>query len=541
MRPLRRAFTRRSVALAVALALAGCTGGGRTSAPPGQGPSSGPGPAGALRVLAGSELKDVEPLLPQLRQATGVSLKLDYTGTLDGAERIASGQGTDMAWFSSARYLTLLTQANGKGRPVASERIMLSPVVLGVKRSVAQRFGWSGNPNVTWKDIASKAKAGQLHYGMTNPAASNSGFSALVGVAAAFAGTGDALRAKDVNAARLTDFFSGQTLTAGSSGFLADAYVGSQDRLDGLINYESVLLSLNASGRLHEPLELIYPRDGIITADYPLLLLNPAKRSEYDRVVAYLRSPAVQRQLMATTARRPALTDVPLDSRFPKRVLVELPFPSSLSVVNDLVLAYLNRFRRPAHAIFVLDVSGSMGGDRIAALQRALKNLTGVDTSVTGQFARFRERERITMITFSDRVLDERDFTVEPGDGGSVIMAAIRAYVDSIQTGGGTAIFSAVQRAYQRAAADAAADRGAFTSVVLMTDGENNRGISSSTFLTWLGGMPDQTRAVKTFAIRFGEASAVELQRIASATGGAVFDAAGGSLAQAFKEIRGYQ
>jgi Ca-activated chloride channel homolog len=60
-----------------------------------------------------------------------------------------------------------------------------------------------------------------------------------------------------------------------------------------------------------------------------------------------------------------------------------------------------------------------------------------------------------------------------------------------------------------------------------MTDGENNRGISSGEFLSWLGGVP------QTFAIRFGEASPAELRRIAGATGR--------SLAQAFKEIRGYQ
>ena len=112
--------------------------------------------------------------------------------------------------------------------------------------SVATRFGWAGNPDVTWKDIAAKARAGQLGYGMTNPAASNSGFSALVGVAAAMAGTGDALRTEDVDERGLTVFFNGQTLTAGSSGWLADGFVTGQAKLDGLINYESVLLGLNA-------------------------------------------------------------------------------------------------------------------------------------------------------------------------------------------------------------------------------------------------------------------------------------------------------
>jgi Ca-activated chloride channel family protein len=187
---------------------------------------------------------------------------------------------------------------------------------------------------------------------MTNPAASNSGFSALVGVAAAFAGTGDALRAGDIDERGLTDFFKGQTLTAGSSGWLAEAFVADQGRLDGLINYESVLLGLNASGRLREPLELVYPRDGIITADYPLLLLlDRAKRDPYDKLVAYLRSPEVQRQLMTATVRRPVVPEVAPDRRFPDRVLVELPFPASLGVVDGLLFAYLNRIRRPAHTI----------------------------------------------------------------------------------------------------------------------------------------------------------------------------------------------
>jgi Ca-activated chloride channel family protein len=492
---------------------------------------------GTLHVLAGSELKDVVPLLGQVRKATGVNLAFDYAGTLDGAERIAAGRaGADLAWFSSARYLTLLTSDTAKGRPIASERIMLSPVVLGLKRSVAMRFGWVGNPNVTWKDIAVKAKAGQLHYGMTNPAASNSGFSALVGVAAAVSGTGDALQSKDINAAELTDFFSGQTLTAGSSGFLADAFAANQDRVDGLINYESVLLSLNASGRLREPLELIYPREGIITADYPLLLLNPAKRAEYDKVVAYLRSPAVQRQLMTTTNRRPAIPEVAPDSRFPSRVLVELPFPASRQVVDQLLFAYLDKFRRPTHAIFVLDLSGSMRGERLDSLKQALVNLTGADTSVTGRFARFRERERITMITFSDQVTDERDFTVER----PASLAPVRDYVNSLDTGGKTAIFSALQRAYERVDRDSAADAGYLTSVVLMTDGENNAGISVDDFLAGIRSGGEHVRSVKTFAIRFGEADQAQLEQVTKATGGAVFNA-GGSLTEAFKEIRGYQ
>src|SRR5205823_11226638 len=142
-------------------------------------------------------------------------------------------------------------------------------------------------------------------------------------VASAFAGTGNALTEQDIKVDALKQFFSGQRATAGSSGFLADSFVRSQDTLDGMINYESILLELNRSGQLHEPLDLIYPRDGIITADYPLMLLNASKRRLYDKVVRFFTSPESQQWIMQNTDRRPVIPQVKPDSRFPKQVLVE--------------------------------------------------------------------------------------------------------------------------------------------------------------------------------------------------------------------------
>jgi Ca-activated chloride channel homolog len=502
---------------------------------PGVSESSGP----ALSVLAGSELKDVEPLLPDLQRATGIRLQLNYVGSLDGAQRIVGGDPAKLAWFSSARYLDLLQ--GGSGRIAAQQKIMLSPVVMGVKHSVATRFGWTNNPNVTWADIAARAKAGELHFGMTNPAASNSGFVALVGVAEAFAQSGSALDAGTINAAALKDFFSGQALTAGSSGFLATSYVRSQDSLDAMINYESVLLTLNQGSQLHEKLDLVYPRDGIATADYPLLLLDRSQRDAYDKVTAWLRRPEIQTRIMQTTNRRPALPEVKPDARFPSQVLVELPFPGSLDVVNRLIAVYLDQARPPAHAIFVLDTSGSMQGARLDALKRALLDLTGGDTTITGQFARFRQREEITIILFNDRVYQKRDFTVNDTGASSPDLAAIRTYVNTFQAGGGTAIYDAVYAGYQAAETAMRTQPDRLYSIVLMTDGENNVGRDGRRFLSDYRLLPDQARAVRTFAVLFGEASPTELKQVADTTGGTVFDGRASSLSQVFKDISGYQ
>jgi Ca-activated chloride channel family protein len=190
---------------------------------------------------------------------------------------------------------------------------------------------------VTWADIGAHSKAGDFHFAMTNPAASNSGFVALVGVASALQQGGGALDQGNINVAALKDFFSGQALTAGSSGWLADSYVRSQGSLDGIVNYESVLLSMNQGNQLKEKLDLVYPKEGIVTADYPLMLLDRSQRTAYDKVTSYLRGPDVQTRIMKTTGRRPAVPGIALDSRFPTQILIELPFPSSLEIVNKLL------------------------------------------------------------------------------------------------------------------------------------------------------------------------------------------------------------
>ena len=493
-----------------------------------------------LTVLAGSELKDLVPLLPDIQKTTGYQLSLKYTGSLDGAQAIADGSDkSDAAWFSSGNYLTLL---EGKtGRIVAQQPIMLSPVVIGVKRSVAQSLGWSGSTSVTWADIANAAKAGNFHFAMTNPAASNSGFVALVGVASAFAGGGGSLDAGSINVQKLKDFFSGQVLTAGSSGFLADSFVRQQDRVDGMINYESVLLSLNSGGKLSQPLDLVYPKDGIITANYPLMLLNPAKRDAYDRVVAYLKSPDVQRRIMTSTDRRPTIPEVQPDSRFTSQLLVELPFPSNLNVIDNLLFAYLDQIRPPAHTFFVIDISGSMEGDRLNSVKKTFDNLTGADQTITGRFARLRAREEITIIPFNGSVQDDRTFTINDVSANSPDLAAVRRYVDGLRANDGTAIYDSLIRAYQDAAKAKAAEPDRFYSVVLMTDGENNIGNDAAGFQRFYKAQPDAVRAIPTFAIIFGEASPQALTDVANVTGGQAFDSRNVSLPSVFKVIRGYQ
>ena len=357
-------------------------------------------------------------------------------------------------------------------------------------------------------------------------------------------GTSDALKPNQVQTAQLNGFFKGQALTAGSSGWLVDAYLRDQSRLDGMINYESTLLELNAGAgagiKPDEPLVLIYPKEGIITADYPLILLDEQKRDLYAKAVDYLKSAEVQRSIMTQTYRRPVNPDVALSPVFPKTLLVELPFPGSVATIDAILLRYLNDNRVPPHSYYVLDISGSMQGRRIEEVQQAMHILAGGDPSQSGQFARFSNREQITIIPFSGTVHQAANFEMQ-SQNDAVTQKKVSDFVDGLNPDGSTAIFGAIETAQDMAYAAMQHDPPHYYTIVLMTDGENNREPSLDAFIARYRQLPAAERGIRVFPIIFGEASPDELKKLADVTGGRLFDGRKESLASIFREIRGYQ
>ncbi|MFD4601802.1 substrate-binding domain-containing protein [Streptomyces sp. NPDC058464] len=499
-----------------------------------------------LRVLASPELADVAPLLDDLARDTGVRLDMSYEATADlagqptaaGTSSHSSHSSYDLAWPVSDRSFLLRLQASGKSaaRP-ESTPIMRSPVVVGLTPSVAQRLR-KGVPGgrLTWADIADAAARGVVRFGMADPRRSDTGRAALVGVATAAAGTGSALRAQDVSCDRLRGFRSGQTLTGASSRDLLAGYPAHQDRANALIAHESELLSLNATKKLREPLEIVRPDDGMVLSDFPLLLLHPAQREAYRKVVDWLLGADAQRRLMETTHRRPVDPDVTPAPALRASVGNALSFPDRLAVVEQLVDDYGDPTDPTAdQVVFLLDFSTSMRGRRIAGLRAAFAGLSGADRSAGGKFTRFYRGERLTVVRFGGRVLQERTVTVRDD-------ADLRALGRVVADGGfddATAVWSALDRGYRIAADAVRAQPERPVAIVLMTDGESNSGLSYGEFLHRYEALGRTAQAVPTFTVPFGEADAGALERAAKATGGRMVDAGLSSLSEAFKEIRG--
>jgi Ca-activated chloride channel homolog len=555
---IRRAFL---VALAGVVSLLGLASCGKDEPAPKSIPAvstSAPPPVVEFTVLATTDLRDTLPLEEMVLKATGVRLKFKFGGTMESTEAVLGGESkADAAWFANAKYL--LSSPQGQGRVKLQEKIMLSPIVIGVSESEARKLGWDKpNLKLTWKDIANAAKSGKLTYALSNPATSNQGFMALMGVVAAAGGKSEALAAADVDRSAIADFLKGYKLPGDNSTYLSEQFILQQNtRVNAFINYESWLLSLNASGKLREKLQLIYPFEGVSTADYPFMLLDENRRADYLKVVDYLKGDVAQTWLARQTLRRPIRAEVAakVEDLLPKQGLqVELPFSPDRALADGLIAAYLNEFRTPIASTFVLDTSGSMQGQRREQLVKAIHYIAGADASLTGRIAKLTNRERLWLQPFANSPYGDMAFEVpasaantkgireqNDSEAKQKVLADVRNFADGLDMKGGTALYDAVYQSLRRMLDEKQKNPKYQYSVVAFTDGENTQGRGLEDFKRDYAALPEDVKGIPVFWVLFGEGNEAALKDLAKLTGGRVFDARKTPLYSVFKDIRAYQ
>jgi Ca-activated chloride channel family protein len=530
---MKRMISIAACAAGAALILSGCTPSPKDSS---NAFSDGPN---VLRVMAGSEVKDMQPILDDLKRETGVDVKFQYAGTLEGTELLAKGDlkgKYDATWFPSNRYLNLLD--GGNGSISHEEKIMHSPVVLGVKSNVASKLGWD-KKTPTWQEILQAVEAGNLKYGMTSPVSSNSGFSTLISAATALSQTGDALTEENVKSVTpsLKKFFAGQTLTSGSSGWLAEKFASAPEQ-DAIFNYKSTLDSVTVEGK---PLTIVTPSDGVVTADYPLSFISGGsaeKDALYKKATDYLLRDEVQKKISEVTKRTTKATtpEAGVPTAF------ELPFPNRISTVQSLITAYLEDIKKPSNVVFDIDTSGSMDGERIVNLKNALSTMTNTAGGASS-FIAFQPRETISYVEFSDVIKHNQTFQVTDADRAANLQE-INSYISKLTVGGGTAVYDSLEVSYQNALREKKANPESFTSIVLFTDGESNRGKNYSEFVNLYNSLVatnPEVKEIPVYTVMFGEGDRDEMKNLGDLTGGKSFDAKNSSLTEIFKEIRGYQ
>ena len=95
-----------------------------------------------LRIVSGSENSELEPILEEFAKQENIRIEMTYQGSLDimrllGEEDIPY----DAVWPASSLWLTV---GDTEHRIKHAESISISPVVFGIRKSLAEELGFVG-------------------------------------------------------------------------------------------------------------------------------------------------------------------------------------------------------------------------------------------------------------------------------------------------------------------------------------------------------------------------------------------------------------
>lgn len=508
-------------------------------------------PLVALSVVAGSENKDLEPMILDWASHNNMTLSITYLGSVDISRELEKGTagGYDAVWPANSLWIAL-----GDSQKIAkhAESILRSPVVLGLKKSIATKLGWVGRQDITVQMIADAASSNQFRLAMTSATQSNSGASAYFGFLYAMAANPDMLTMANLSDPKVLDgvrkLLAQVDRSSGSSGWLKDSLVANPNAYDAMFNYESTVLeadqALTAAGQ--EPLYIIYPANGLSVADSPLAYLDKGdatKEAAFLKLQAFLLTPETQK-VLSDLGRRSGLVGMEAQTANPavwnpdwgadlKREIAPVPTPGA-DVIAEALSLYQTELRKPSLTVWVLDVSGSMEGEPIAQLKQAMGLLLDKQTASVNLLQPSR-RDVTIIIPFNDRV--EKPIIVKGADEAD--LAAALAKVDQLEAGGGTDLYGALAAALQ-ALQPYQDDGSLFTylpAIVAMTDGASD--MANFDYFNGLKSEIGFGNDVPIHAIAFGKADMSQLTALTTGSIGRLFTA-GDDMAGALRQAKGY-
>lgn len=480
-----------------------------------------------------------------------MTVKVTYLGSVDISRELQAGKASpyDAVWPAHSLWIELGDTQNVAAHATS---ILRSPVVLGLRKPIAEDLGWVGRKDLTVQDIHDATKAGKFRLAMTSATQSNSGASAYLGFLYAFAGNPDLLTMPMLDDPAVQDQMRsllGQVdRSSGSSGWLKDAVLANPGAFDAMINYESVVIEANqglvAAGE--DPLYLIYPANGLAVADSPLGLIDKgdAEKSEaFLDLQAHLLTPEVQGELSAL-GRRAGL--IGLDATGADkavwnpdwgidlgREIAPVPTPAADVIAKALTL-YQTELRKPSLTVWVLDVSGSMEGEPLDQLKSAMRLLLDPDAAALN-LLQPSSRDITIILPFNH---EAQAATIVEG-GSDADLAAALARVNGLYADGGTDVYVAISQALrimEPMAADGTLD-AYLPAIVAMTDGASDTGNRDALYRQ-LAATP-WAKAISIHSIAFGLADEEQLQALSDATVARLF-IAGDDIAKALRAAKGY-
>lgn len=431
--------------------------------------------------------------------------------------------------------------------PSAPPSLATSPVVLAVQRGMAEALGWPQRElgfadlltefgaGATWQRY-DHPEWGPLRLALPDPTQSTAGMAAVLTV---LDPDGDQAATDEELLAAVA--FTRLVAEVPSDG---EALLRRYDQAG-----ESVATDLPAAFPVLErdlarhpvrgaELVPIYPREGVIVADYPAVLLQapwvePPGRQAAEQFLEYLRGPQGRQAYQEAGFRDPtgaAPPGLPLPRSRGFTTRLPTRRTSAPTATADL-LAVWDSLNRPHRVLVVLDTSGSMADPvpeveltRLELLQQAAAD--GVRLLTDQTWVGLWEFSTALTTTTPYRQLVPVGPAGAPLPDGTVRRQALLAAIDGLQAHGGTGLYDTVHDAYRLMSE--AWQPEAQNLVVVITDGrdEDHAGRSRGELLADLADLVDEDRPLPVIALAIGpEADAAALEAIVEVTGGRVFTA----------------
>ena len=401
-------------------------------------------------------------------------LDVDEMLTQATAGRFAAISPDSAIWLGPLDQAWLAEGENRSPIVGSLSRYALSPVVIAAWQSEAQKMGYP-TKLVGWSDLAARATA-DAAFRWSHPSTTTA--AGLLTTTAEFYAAGgktSRLTKEDLDNAKVQDYVRRVERTIQQYGGESEDQViarllnQSERTIDAFVGQESLVVRFNRQTR-GEKLVALYPREGTLWMDHPLVLLegpwlNPDLRRAYLEFADFLRSAPMQRIVMQE-GYRPADLGISLDDADSQikpqngvdpaqpQTLLQMP---SYGVLDSIRNAWA-LLKRPANIYLVADVSGSMEGDKIDKAREAFISFVG---QVRGT------SDRLALATFAT-VVQEQVPLGAIGDNRDRLTTT----VNGIRVGGNTALYDAVYFAAEKLSRERQTDR--INAVLVMTDGMEN-------------------------------------------------------------------
>jgi Ca-activated chloride channel family protein len=565
--------------LAVLVLAPGCVPGGGGPGDPGQ-PTV---PDGCLEVPAatspekftlltrlaeefnaeGGEFNGECAVITIYRQSSGVSAQL----LAEGWPEDGSAGPAPVLWSPAASTWGAVVNQRLSERgeaPIANDfqRIMITPLVLGMPRPMAEALGWPER-DIGWTDVLELASDpegwgryghpewGQFRLGKTNPNFSTSGLAATAAIYYAATGKTTGLTAADIADPDVIRFVQGVEAATVHYGdttltFLDNMY--REDQAGRGLTYASAVaveeVSIIAYNRGDPadtgepgpipkvPLVAVYPAEGTLYSDNPAYVLDAPWVDDTARQAAIafrqfvIDDPDNQRAVLEFGF-RPGNPSVPIGDPInsanglnPSKPDTELAVPDP-AVLSALVQSWEEN-RKTARIIMLIDVSGSMSdlaGDGYSKLELAKQ-------AVLSSLDEFKPEDEVGLWIFSTQLNGNQDYAeLIPPTPLTEVRADLEETVQGLVPGGGTGLYDSTRAAVE--AVRSSFDQTKINAVLLLTDGrcdDDPPGCDINPLLTFLGS--SERDVVRVFPVAYGtDASISELTQIANASRARVYTA----------------